>query len=122
MKDVMDSSDVYLASFSLSALLDNLDWNREAMNLQKNMALGDAKHRRQVQDLFEEIRQSLADCVFAYAAQSGLPKADTLRLIDHLARMKPGDSDAGGVIENTTLTLLMALFYAVDVSALHKVN
>ena len=92
------------------------------MNLQKNMALGDARHRRQVRDLFEDIRQSLADCVFAYAAQSGLPKADTVRLVEHLSRVKTGDTDAGGAIENSTLTLLMALFYAVDISALQKVK
>ncbi len=92
------------------------------MNLQKNMALGDARHRRQVRDLFEDIRQSLADCVLAYAAQSGLPKADTVRLVEHLSRVKTGDTDAGGAIENSTLTLLMALFYAVDISALQKVR
>ncbi len=104
----------------ISELLDELDWAKEAANLQKNMALGDAKHRRQVKDLFEDIRQSLADCVFAYAAQSGLSKNDSVRLLDHLAKVKPGDGDSAGVIDNITMTLLMAFFYAVDVSALNK--
>ena len=86
------------------------------------MALGDAKHRRQVSDLFEDIRQSLADCIFSYAAQTGLNKNDTLRLMDHLSRVKPGDVNAMGVIDDTNLTLVMALMYAMDVSALSKVQ
>ena len=90
--------------------------------LQKNMALGDAKHRRQVSDLFEDIRQSLADCIFSYAAQSGLNKNDTMRLMDYLSKVKPGDVNAVGVIDDTNLTLIMALMYAMDVSALSKVT
>ena len=88
------------------------------------MALGDAKHRRQVYDLYHDIRQSLADCVFAYAAQSGLCKADTLRLMDFLAKIKVGDSPdgSGTKLDNATITLLMALLYALDISAIHKVS
>ncbi len=92
------------------------------MELQKNMALGDARHRRQVRDLFFDIRQGLADCVFAFAAQSGLPRQDTLRLIDYLSKVKPGDSDGQGVVQKTTLTLVMALMYAIDFSAISKVS
>ena len=103
-------------------LLHSLDWATELSMLQKNMALGDAKHRRQVSDLFEDIRQSLADCIFSYAAQSGLNKNDTLRLMDYLSKIKPGDVNAMGVIDDTTLTLIMALMYAMDVSALSKVE
>lgn len=90
--------------------------------LQKNMALGDAKHRRQVFNLFSDIRQGLADCVFAFAAQSGLPKEDTMRLLDHLCKVKPGDSDPNAALDNTTMTLVMALLYCVDISALNKVT
>lgn len=109
-------------TFIILALLEHLDWSQEVINLQKNMALGDAKHRRQVQDLFEDIRQSLADCVFAFAAQSGLPKGDALRLVDYLSKVKIGDATAAGVIDNCTLTLLMALLYGLDISALQKVR
>ena len=84
------------------------------------MALGNAKHRRQVFDLYHDIKQSLADCLFAFSAQSGLPKADTMKLIDHLAKVKPGEAEASGVIDNTTLTLAMTLLYSFDVSALNK--
>jgi len=91
------------------------------MNLQKNMALGGAKHRRQVQDLFQDIRQSLADCVFAYAAQSGLRKQDTLNLLEHLSNVSSSSTGSDGAIDNVSLTLLMAFLYAIDVSALQKV-
>ena len=37
---------------SFAALLSELDWTRESACLQRNMALGDAKHRRQVTYLF----------------------------------------------------------------------
>ena len=84
------------------------------------MALGNAKHRRQVFDLYHDIKQSLADCLFAFAAQSGLPKSDTLRLLEHLSKVKPGEADASGVVDNTTLTLTLALLYSFDVSALNK--
>ena len=41
----------------LLGLFDELDWPRECATLQKNLALGDAKHRRQVRDLFADVRQ-----------------------------------------------------------------
>lgn len=91
------------------------------MVLQRNLALGDAKHRSQVQTLFEDIRQSLADCILAYSAQSGLVKADTIRLMDHLSKIKAADGSESGTVDNCTLTLIMALLYAFDVSAMHKV-
>eukprot|EP00095_Tigriopus_kingsejongensis_P011855 maker-scaffold180_size281610-snap-gene-0.27 protein:Tk11855 transcript:maker-scaffold180_size281610-snap-gene-0.27-mRNA-1 annotation:"nuclear pore complex protein nup205" len=103
-------------------LLQRLDWNRENGMLQKNMALGHAKHRRQVHDLFHDINQSLADCILSFAAQSGLSQNDTTRLIDYLSKVKIGDANVSGVIENTHLTLLMALLYALDVSALNKTD
>jgi hypothetical protein len=110
--------------FLFPALLQDLDWTKESALLQRNMALGDAKHRRQVRDLFHDIRQGLADCVFGYAAQSGLSLNDTLRLVDFLSKVKPGEAAAGatGALNNTTDRLTMALMYAVDIGALQKVR
>ena len=89
--------------------LSELDWSREVQTLQKNMALGDAKHRRQVQvklnisfctkmfhklrnsafqDLFEDIKQGLADCLFSLSAQSGLKKQDALRLFGKIKQVQ----------------------------------
>ena len=52
------------------------------------MALGDPKHRYQVHELFRGIQRGLADCVFALAAQSGLRKSDTIKLMDYLSRVR----------------------------------
>ena len=105
----------------LSDLLLDLDWTKEVLALQKNLALGDAKHRRQVHDLFADIRQGLADCIFCYAAQSGLRKDDTLRLLDYLCKIKPGDANPNAALDNISLTLTLAFLYALDISALNKV-
>ncbi len=106
----------------ISALLQDLDWTKESSGLQRNMAFGDAKHRRQVHDLFFDVRQALADCVFSYAAQSGLPVNDVLRLIDFLGKVKPGDAGGSGALDNATVTLAMALLYAIDLGNLQKVR
>ena len=34
-----------------------MDWTKESIILQRNLALGDAKHRRLVQNLYEDVRQ-----------------------------------------------------------------
>jgi hypothetical protein len=46
-----------------------MDWTKESITLQRNLALGDAKHRKLVHNLYEDVRQGLADCLFAFAAQ-----------------------------------------------------
>ena len=55
----MSHCSLYCTSINvkLLGLLDELDWPRECATLQKNLALGDAKHRRQVRDLFADVRQ-----------------------------------------------------------------
>lgn len=100
-------------------LLEQLDFSHELETLTANRALGNAKHYRQVVDLFQDIRLLLALCLFNWSAQCGLPKRVTLRLIDLLAKYSPND-DARGGLDNVTATLLMALLYALDVSVLQK--
>ena len=85
------------------------------------MALGNAKHRRQVYDLYKEVRQGLADCIFAYSAQSGLPKNDVIRLIDYLSKIKNTDGTGSGGIDDVNMTLTMAVMYAIDATAVSKV-
>jgi nuclear pore complex protein Nup205 len=64
--------------------LDSLDITKELELLTKNRALGPPKHHRMVLDLYEEIRQNLANALFNYSAQSGLPKDVTILLIRKL--------------------------------------
>lgn len=100
-------------------LLEQLDFAQELDTLTANRALGTAKHYRQVVDLYQDIRLLLALCLFNWAAQCGLPKRVTLRLMDLLAKYSAND-DARGGLDSVTATLLMALLYALDVSVLQK--
>ena len=51
---------------SFAALLSELDWTRESASLQRNMAFGDAKHRRQVRPLLTGCRNLVpTKCVYA---------------------------------------------------------
>jgi hypothetical protein len=64
-----------------SELLQTLDLSKEIELLQQNRALGGPRHHRQVEDLFLGIRQTLADVVYYWAAQCGLPKDPTFKYI-----------------------------------------
>ena len=98
------------------------EWTGEVVKLQKNLALGNAKHRRQVFDLYSEIRQGLADCIFAFSAQSGLSKQDVIRLMDYLSKIKTTEGSGSGTIDDVNMTLTMALLYAIDATAISKVT
>ncbi|XP_075229968.1 nuclear pore complex protein Nup205 isoform X2 [Lycorma delicatula] len=100
-------------------ILESLDLSKEMQILEVNRALGGPRHHHQVVDLYQGIRQTLADIVFLWAAQSGLPKQPTLELIALLRRTKIQEDSSGG-IDSVTLALEMALLYAVDISILHK--
>lgn len=100
-------------------LIDILDLYKEIELLQQNRALGGPKHHKQVIDLFNSIKQNVAFTVFIWAAQCGLPKDSTLKLIFLLKRMKIQEDSTGG-IDNVTLTLEMALLYAIDLSILQR--
>lgn len=99
-------------------LLKNLDLTKELEKLQQNLALGGPKHRRQVIDLFNDIRNLLADIVFSWASQSGLSKESTVALINHLRDVKI-EAEASGKIDDVNLYLELALLSALDLSILH---
>lgn len=100
-------------------ILGTLDVSQEIELLQKNRALGGPRHHRLVLDIFEKIRQNLADIVYMWAAQSGLPREPTFALINFMDKVKLEDNSTGtGGIDNVTLTLQMALMCALDLSML----
>ena len=101
---------------NILSLLKSLNWQSEMTRLQKNMALGDAKHRSQVEELFRGIKKGLAECLFALAAQLGLSTPDTIHLIDALAKIKLEDSNADCSLDEVDVALVMALLYALDIS------
>ncbi|XP_018577858.1 nuclear pore complex protein Nup205 [Anoplophora glabripennis] len=99
-------------------LLRTLDLSKEIEKLQQNLALGGPKHRRQVTDLFNDIKNILADIVFSWSTQCGLPKDPTLALINYLREIKI-EEEASGRIDDVNLYLEMALLSALDLSILH---
>ncbi|XP_074042758.1 nuclear pore complex protein Nup205 [Leptinotarsa decemlineata] len=99
-------------------LLRSLDLSKEIGKLQQNLALGGPKHRRQVIDLFKDIRNILAEIVFSWSSQSGLPKIPTLALINYLREAKI-EGEASGNIDDVNLYLEAALLSALDISILH---
>lgn len=100
-------------------LIESLDLYKEIELLQQNRALGGPKHHKQVVDLFNAIKQNLSAIVFYWSAQCGLPKDTTLKLLYQLKRTKIQEDSTGG-IDNVTLSLEMALLYALDLSILQR--
>lgn len=104
---------------SIFDLIKTLDLTKELEKLQENLALGGPRHRRQVIDLFQDVRNILADIVFTWAAHTGLPKAPTILLINYLKQAEI-EEEASGKIDNVHLYLQMALLSALDLSVLHS--
>ncbi|KAK4877381.1 hypothetical protein RN001_009887 [Aquatica leii] len=99
-------------------LLHTLDLSKEIDKLQENVALGGPRHRKQVIDLFNDIRYCLAEIVFLWAAQTGIPREPTVSLINCLRQLKI-EEDSSGSMDNVTFYLLMALLSAIDLSIIH---
>ena len=72
----------------------------------------------QVTDLYKEIKQTLAECLFCLACQQPLKKADTQRLLAHL-RMDQG-LGADLTVDPVSLCLLMTMLACFDVSPLEQ--
>ncbi|XP_075548695.1 nuclear pore complex protein Nup205 [Dermacentor variabilis] len=99
-------------------LLDRFDYARELDMLQRNRALGPPRYRRQVLDMIQETQQSLAEVVFCWACQTPLSKSDTLAIVRFLSQRARTAGD--GALDSVSLTLLMALFYALDTTPLFR--
>uniref|UniRef100_A0A2C9L850 Nuclear pore complex protein Nup205 n=1 Tax=Biomphalaria glabrata TaxID=6526 RepID=A0A2C9L850_BIOGL len=98
--------------------IKSMDLVKELDRLQKDRALGPPKHRKQVTDLYVEVRQTLGDILFCLACQRPLNMIDTQRLIAHLRQEK--SLQANETLDSVTLSLLMTLWYCFDVSLLQR--
>ncbi|XP_074656294.1 nuclear pore complex protein Nup205-like [Tubulanus polymorphus] len=96
--------------------LNKLELTTELERLEKSRGLGNAKHRKQVTDIIEEIRVSLAECLFNWSCQTGMEKTDVVSIIKHLRTNTEINSD--GTLNSVTICLLMAVLYSFDVSML----
>jgi nuclear pore complex protein Nup205 len=72
----------------------------------------------QIQDMYEEIQVTCADCLFCLSCQKPLSKDDTIQLISYLKN--DNSLQANGSLSSVTLSLLMALLYCFDVSVLER--
>ena len=78
VKGLVGQGDTGLVS-QILALVRTMNWPAEAAKLSAQMALGDARHRSQVEELFRGVHRGLAECLFAISAQLGLSIGDTVK-------------------------------------------
>ncbi|XP_046658392.1 LOW QUALITY PROTEIN: nuclear pore complex protein Nup205-like [Homalodisca vitripennis] len=114
-KDLLDNDLIV----KVLGVLASLDLAKEVELLQNNRALGGPRHHQQVVQLYQDIRQQLADVVYLTAAQNGLAKEPTDCLIEQL-RVTKLQADSSGGIDGVTLALQMALLYVLDVGILQR--
>ncbi|XP_074596167.1 nuclear pore complex protein Nup205 [Brevipalpus obovatus] len=96
--------------------LEDFNVNSEYDRLLINKALGPGKYKKQVFDMIKEIHQLYADIVFSFAAQSTLSPSEIKRLMKIISERN--ELDSNGCLDQITTTLLMSLFYLMDVSPL----
>ena len=116
----MLQQNLYLLSinFSFSDLIRQMSATSEMDKLQKQRALGPAKHRKLVSEFITNIKLNLAECLFCWACQTPFNREDTLHLINHL--QSHIETTADGKFDNVTVTLLMALLYSIDIHILDQ--
>lgn len=98
------------------------EWNKAEENLHRVNGLGNLKHRKQVRNLYEEVKVLLGECVFISACQVPLNQVNTLSVITFLknnSQMLPSHQlDSKLNLDTSHYFLLMALLYCFDPSYL----
>ncbi|XP_034945477.1 nuclear pore complex protein Nup205 [Chelonus insularis] len=105
---------------SVLSLLEQMDPTKEQDLLQQNRALGGPEHHHMVMKLYNETRQDLADILYLWAAQTSLPTKIIFRLLAMLKDKQPESECGNGGPDKVTLSLIMALLYAMNLSSLHN--
>lgn len=98
-------------------LLDQIevyDWTVAEEQLLKVNGLGSLKHRKEVKTLFEEIRLSLAECIFNCAAQAPLKYDDISLIMNFLKKHGELTNQAKTSFDTANLYLIMAVLYTFD--------
>lgn len=121
------------------------DWPKAEESLSRVNGLGNMKHRKQVKNLYDEVKVTLAECLLDCACQVPFSQKDTLSVIQFLKnncqhtqltatnqqnnqltqqqmftnyQLPPSNSNKIAPIETSHLYLLMALLYSFDCSYL----
>lgn len=94
--------------------IEQYDWNTWEEQLLKVNGLGSLKHRKEVKSLFEEIRQTLAECIFNCACQAPLKFDDIVLIINFLKKHGEFTAQSKTSFDTTNLYLIMAILYCFD--------
>lgn len=98
------------------------EWSKAEENLQRVNGLGNLKHRKQVKNLFEEVKVLLGECVFISACQVPLTQVNTISTITFLKNnsqmVQSNQLDSKLNLDTSHYFLLMALLYCFDPSFL----
>ena len=76
--------------------------------------LGSLKHRKEVKSLFEEIRTTLAECIYNCACQVPLSSTDVIAIINFLKKNAQFSNQSKNVLDLTHLYLLMSVLYCFN--------
>ncbi|RNA32500.1 nuclear pore complex protein Nup205-like [Brachionus plicatilis] len=100
------------------------EWSKAEENLVRVNGLGSLKHRKQVKNLFEEVKILLGECVFSCACQVPLDNQSTISVINFLKNnsqmIQSNQLDSKLNLDTSHFFLLMALFYCFDTSYLEN--
>lgn len=100
------------------AQLGNHEWSKAEENLLRVNGLGNLKHRKQVKNLFEEVKVLLGECIFACACQTPLEQNNTILLINFLKNnsqmVQSNQLDSKLNLDTSHYFILMALLYCFD--------
>ncbi len=105
---------MFLICFSFVDQIEKYDWTLAEEQLIKVNGLGTLKHRRDVKTLFEEIRSTLAECVFNCACQATLTCEDILLIVNFLKKHGELATQTKTSFDTTSMYLIMAVLYCFD--------
>lgn len=121
IKFISDFSDKLVYDGLINNILKQIeayDWPKEQEQLLREGGLGNAKHRKQVKGIFDEVKCGLAECVFNCACQSPLNKSDSFSVLNHLKTK--AQLNAKSQLEMDNIYLIMSLLYSFDCSCLEN--
>ncbi len=84
--------------------------------------LGSLKHRKQVKNLFDEIKQTLAECIFNISCQVPLCHENTIMILNFLKNNCQINTITSNkqTIDSSHLYLIMAVLYCFDCNYLEN--
>jgi nuclear pore complex protein Nup205 len=105
------------------SLLASLHVETELSALEKGRGVGGIKHRQQIISLVTEQRIILADCLFCWACQNPLPKADVFSVMKFLKKLTQDQLLVeDGTLDPVYLSLLMTVLYSLNAEPLSEVD